>query len=650
MRFLKVAFCLVALCMMMARTSLCFIIVALPEKSRISFQNRPDVGGASSSTVMTQQRHSGIIVAESSSSTSMITEATPPRQLPPVLSDIIAMLPPPFSDITPGTIAAKLRGNKPTNPFIKAVAEFIWVPIVFYPFVRFMAAFWWPIHLRLQQKFGAMAAFFLLSSNFALTAFPVALLLAFPMLTPTAPENVPIAREHGKAMRTLFWTWQYASIFLIGAYLPVPMLMATTPAAVWKTTTLPPLDFWSVSLQGLFFATCLEVTYYYKHRLYHWSTCKNPIVQWLNKIHKVHHSGDTRNMHPFDSSRMDMVELFTTVVAIMLGPMLWRGGVHPLLGISFFSYSIVNAFLAHTGYFTHDGGSHVLHHQRSNCNYGLMGLLDYLHGTSRARSVDLLYKVARMQRQMQKKLTRNEIDQITSDVSTSTKSRMYQPNEVVVHIGDPAESFFILEEGSCNAIIPNLEDGTDCVVKTYNEPGQYFGELALLRDQPRAATIRAGPAGCKLAEIPSKEFSMLSNLATTFEEQAASYDRKELPSYFTTDDTTINNAEAIKYSTLMPQEEYEPGQVIIKQGDPGDKMYILEEGTCTALIDGKEVRSYEESGDYFGELALLNNEPRKATVIAGEIGTTVAVVSRSVFDKIVTFSGDAMRQRASEMY
>lgn len=61
--------------------------------------------------------------------------------------------------------------------------------------------------------------------------------------------------------------------------------------------------------------------------------------------------------------------------------------------------------------------------------------------------------------------------------------------------------------------------------------------------------------------------------------------------------------------------EFEPGEPVVRQGDPGDAMYFIEAGAATAEIDGKVVRDYS-SGDYFGELALMSNQPRSASVIA----------------------------------
>ena len=62
--------------------------------------------------------------------------------------------------------------------------------------------------------------------------------------------------------------------------------------------------------------------------------------------------------------------------------------------------------------------------------------------------------------------------------------------------------------------------------------------------------------------------------------------------------------------------EAQAGQVVIKKGDPGDLFYCLYSGTASACIeDDVEVMVYQK-GACFGELALLYNCPRAASVIA----------------------------------
>ena len=60
--------------------------------------------------------------------------------------------------------------------------------------------------------------------------------------------------------------------------------------------------------------------------------------------------------------------------------------------------------------------------------------------------------------------------------------------------------------------------------------------------------------------------------------------------------------------------EYGPGDIVIQQGEPGHSLLVILAGSAKAL--GKPASRSLRIGDYFGELSLLDNTPRSATVIA----------------------------------
>jgi ATP-binding cassette subfamily B protein len=84
----------------------------------------------------------------------------------------------------------------------------------------------------------------------------------------------------------------------------------------------------------------------------------------------------------------------------------------------------------------------------------------------------------------------------------------------------------------------------------------------------------------------------------------------------------------------LEREEVPPGQRVVREGDPGERFYIVLSGLFTVSQENLGPRRVLQPGDYFGEVALAMNVPRTASVRA-LTPAVVASCDREAFDELV---------------
>jgi CRP-like cAMP-binding protein len=193
-----------------------------------------------------------------------------------------------------------------------------------------------------------------------------------------------------------------------------------------------------------------------------------------------------------------------------------------------------------------------------------------------------------------------------SRLAQATKSRTYKAGEMIIKEGDTGDSMYIVEEGSCAVSV----EGVGEVARKHK--GEYFGETALLDDAPRSATIAA----------VSPEVICLELSRITFEQYVSSSARVELLLSQIPLLAGLDQDTRIELAHKLELESYRHGKSIIKEGEMGDSMFIIEEGECVVNIEGKGDVARLGRGKYFGEASLLSDVPRNATIsAAGEVKT-----------------------------
>jgi len=92
-------------------------------------------------------------------------------------------------------------------------------------------------------------------------------------------------------------------------------------------------------------------------------------------------------------------------------------------------------------------------------------------------------------------------------------------------------------------------------------------------------------------------------------------------------------------ASLSREERLEPDEVLFREGAEGDKMYVVLEGRVMISKQiagaGEEALAFLERGDFFGEMALIDRQPRSADATADKSGAVVLGIPRDVLEGIL---------------
>mmetsp|Transcript_47779 Transcript_47779/g.108887 ORF Transcript_47779/g.108887 Transcript_47779/m.108887 type:complete len:443 (+) Transcript_47779:49-1377(+) len=205
--------------------------------------------------------------------------------------------------------------------------------------------------------------------------------------------------------------------------------------------------------------------------------------------------------------------------------------------------------------------------------------------------------------------------------------------EVVIRQGEDGDAFYIVEEGGFDIFVRRgHSQGDGGKVATFGA-GTCFGELALMYNAPRAATVIAIQPG-RLWSLQREPFQML--LITGQTVVKAQYED------FLSLVKLLNPLTRLEInelgSALEEPVSYEADEVIHEAGKDEDGLvFMLESGTAETVLEGSDgprvMKSFVEVGDFFGEWLAGCGLPPGARIIATGKGCTVHVLPAAVIQR-----------------
>ncbi|XP_051551217.1 protein kinase, cAMP-dependent, regulatory, type II, alpha, B [Myxocyprinus asiaticus] len=234
-----------------------------------------------------------------------------------------------------------------------------------------------------------------------------------------------------------------------------------------------------------------------------------------------------------------------------------------------------------------------------------------------------------------------------NEVLDSMFEVLVKPQECIINQGDDGDNFYVIERGVYDIVIQ--KDGVSRCVGHYDNKGS-FGELALMYNTPRAATI-----------MSTQEGALWALDRATFHRLIVKNNAKKRKMYESFIESvpllkSLQLSERMKIVDVLGMKSFKNGDQIIRQGDEADCFYIVESGEVKIMMRSKTragQRSNEEveiarctRGQYFGELALVTNKPRAASVYAsGE--TRCLVIDVQAFERLLGSCKEILQRNIS---
>lgn len=231
-------------------------------------------------------------------------------------------------------------------------------------------------------------------------------------------------------------------------------------------------------------------------------------------------------------------------------------------------------------------------------------------------------QLKRLEKSIGKNFLFNKLDSDSKKlVINCLEEKRVPKNTEIIRQGDEGDYFYVVEAGTVEFYVNNQKVNT-------SGPGSSFGELALMYNSPRAATVVA-QTDCTLWALDRLTFRKIL-LGSSFKKRLMYDDLLKSMDVL----KSLSTYDRAKLADALDTKVYEAGDVIIREGDRGENFYLIEYGACDVTKEKEGLVAKLGDHDYFGEVALLNDLPRQATVTATK-KTKVATLGKSGFQRLL---------------
>jgi CRP-like cAMP-binding protein/Fe-S-cluster-containing hydrogenase component 2/thioredoxin reductase len=220
----------------------------------------------------------------------------------------------------------------------------------------------------------------------------------------------------------------------------------------------------------------------------------------------------------------------------------------------------------------------------------------------------------------------------------------FSAGEQIFARNDPGTSLFAIAEGSVLVEIDKDDPAKTVPIGC----GSIFGEVGLISGRRRGATIRAAEPTVVVELSRNAALKLISTVPPAGRAITRISIERQLLQIFGSGLSAEDVAEVVEGAEIKA---VRAGEVVLKEGDGGDDIYVIRRGSMIVekTIAGKPVfLSYLPAGSYVGEMALIDGQPRSATVMAA-IKSEVIRLPGEAFARLLARKPQLLKKAQADM-
>lgn len=210
--------------------------------------------------------------------------------------------------------------------------------------------------------------------------------------------------------------------------------------------------------------------------------------------------------------------------------------------------------------------------------------------------------------------------------------RVPKPGELIFSRNDYSDSFYSVLDGTVKIAVDEQDDSKSIALSA----GQFFGEMSLISGRRRSATVYAGSGSTVLIETPRGSMNrLIASVAAVKRVLDETFLLRSIQARIAPGIPAAALKDVVATATIG---RYRAGEVLFSEDGPGDCLHLIRKGSVTVsrqLAGRDTVLAYVPAGQYVGEMALLADLPRTATVKAA-IATETIILQGEAFKALLS--------------